>query len=130
MRAARIRSSPTRWCFTPPVTGTSRSTSSSAASHRPEVLGGLYDFLRGQPGETLYLGDDDLAEALPFDEQALRIGMHILEREGTSVAADDFAAGCAIKIFDPVADVLAKIEQPNAATGGCTDRGVEASRLR
>ena len=78
----------------------------------PEVLAQLYDFLRGQGGETLYLGDDDLAEALPFDEQALRIGMHILEREGYIRRGYDFAAGCAIKIFEPVADVLAKIELP------------------
>jgi ATP-dependent DNA helicase RecQ len=76
----------------------------------PEVLAQLYDFLRGQPGDTLYLGDDDLAEALPFDEQALRIGMHILEREGYIRRGYDFAAGCAIKIFEPVADVLAKVE--------------------
>ena len=76
----------------------------------PEALAQLYDFLRGQPGETLYLGDDDLAEALPFDEQALRIGMHILEREGYIRRGYDFAAGCAIKIFEPVTDVLAKVE--------------------
>lgn len=75
-----------------------------------EALTQLYDFLRDQKGETLYLADDDLAEALPFDEQALRVGMHILEREGYIRRGYDFAAGCAIKIFEPVADVLEKVE--------------------
>ena len=78
----------------------------------PEVLAGLYDFLRRQAGDTLYLGDDDLAEALPFEEQATRIAMHILEREGYIRRGYDFAAGCAIKIFESVTDVLAKVEPP------------------
>jgi len=78
----------------------------------PQVLQALFDFFRGQPGDTLYLSDEDLADALPFEEQALRIGLHILEQEGYIRRGYDFAAGCAIKIFEPVADLLARVEPP------------------
>ena len=78
----------------------------------PQVLSALFDFFRRQPGETLYLSDEDLADALPFEEQALRIGLHILEQEGYIRRGYDFAARCAIKVFEPVADVLARVESP------------------
>ncbi|MBM4429605.1 MAG: RecQ family ATP-dependent DNA helicase, partial [Chloroflexi bacterium] len=76
----------------------------------PEVLGALFDYLRRQAGETLHLSDEDLADALPFEDQALRIGLHILEREGYIRRGYDFAAGCAVKIFEPVSDTLARVE--------------------
>ena len=78
----------------------------------PQMLAALYDFLRQRSGDTLFLGDEDLASALPFEEQALRIGVHILEREGYIRRGYDFAARCAIKIFEPVADVLARVQAP------------------
>lgn len=78
----------------------------------PQMLAALYQFLRQRAGDTLFLGDDDLADALPFEEHALRIGVHILEREGYVRRGYDFAARCAIKLFDPVADVLARIKEP------------------
>ena len=76
----------------------------------PQVLAALFDFLRRQPGQTLYLSDEDLAGALAFEEQALRIGLHILEQEGYIRRGYDFAAGAAIKIFEPLDDVLARVE--------------------
>jgi len=76
----------------------------------PQVLQALFDFFQKQSGDTLYLSDDDLADALPFEEQALRIGLHILEKEGYIRRGYDFAAGSAIKIFEPVASILARVK--------------------
>jgi len=78
----------------------------------PQVLQAMFDYFRQRPGDTLYLSDEDLADALPFEEQALRIGLHILEREGYIRRGYDFAASCAIKIFEPVADLLARAGPP------------------
>ncbi|MGA9348916.1 MAG: RecQ family ATP-dependent DNA helicase [Anaerolineae bacterium] len=75
----------------------------------PQVLQALFDYFKAQPGEILYLSDDDLAEALPFEEQAIRIGLHILEKEGYIKRGYDFAARCAIKIFEPVRETLARV---------------------